>query len=55
MTCEAFVIGSIAGLALTAAVLSFQVLTDRKIAERKRLQKEEKRMKTLAANTVAAK
>ena len=30
MSCEALVIGSIAGLALTAAVLSFQVITDRK-------------------------
>jgi uncharacterized membrane protein YsdA (DUF1294 family) len=35
MTCEAFVIGSVAGLALTATVLSFQVLTDRKAAARK--------------------
>ena len=30
MTCEALVLGSVAGLALTAAVLSFQVITDRK-------------------------
>jgi hypothetical protein len=30
MTCEALVIGSVAGLALTAAILSFQVITDRK-------------------------
>ena len=29
MTCEALVIGSVAGLALTAAILSFQVITDR--------------------------
>ena len=32
MTCEALVIGSVAGLALTAGLLSFQVLTDRKAA-----------------------
>jgi hypothetical protein len=30
MTCEALVIGSVAGLALTAVILSFQVITDRK-------------------------
>ena len=30
MTCEALVIGSVAGLALTAAVLSFQAIIDRK-------------------------
>ena len=35
MTCEALVIGGVAGLALTAAVLSFQVLTDRKAAKEK--------------------
>ena len=34
MTCEALVIGSVAGLALTAGVLSFQVLTDRKAAQK---------------------
>jgi hypothetical protein len=33
MTCEALVIGSVAGLALTAAVLSFQVITDRKTSD----------------------
>jgi hypothetical protein len=33
MTCEALVIGSVAGLALTAAVLSFQVITDRKTSK----------------------
>jgi hypothetical protein len=32
MTCEELVIGSVAGLALTAGLLSFQVLTDRKAA-----------------------
>jgi hypothetical protein len=30
MTCEALVIGSLAGLALTGAVLFLQVLTDKK-------------------------
>jgi hypothetical protein len=30
MTCETLVIGSVAGLALTAAILSFQAITDRK-------------------------
>jgi hypothetical protein len=30
MTCEALVIGSVAGLALTAGLLSFQVSTGRK-------------------------
>ena len=34
MTCEALVIGSVAGLALTAGVLSFQVLVDRKAAQK---------------------
>ena len=34
MTCEALVIGSVAGLALTAGVLSFQVLMDRKAAQK---------------------
>ena len=52
MTCEALLIGSIAGLALTAAVLSFQVLTDRKAPARKtRKLKEEGR---LIADTIAA-
>ena len=53
MTCEALVISSIAGLALTAAVLSFQVLTDRKAAARKtrKLKEEEGR---LIADTIAA-
>ena len=52
MTCEAFVIGSVAGLALTGAVLSFQMLTDRKAAARKtpKLKEEERR---LTANTIA--
>jgi hypothetical protein len=50
MTCEALVIGSIAGLALTAAVLSFQVLTDRKAAARKTLKQE----KVRTIDTIAA-
>jgi hypothetical protein len=33
MTCEALVIGSVAGLALTAAILLFQVITDRKTSK----------------------
>lgn len=33
MTCEELVIGSVAGLALTAGLLSFQVSTDRKAAQ----------------------
>jgi hypothetical protein len=33
MTCEALVIGSVAGLVLTAAILSFQVITDRKTSK----------------------
>jgi hypothetical protein len=33
MTCEALVIGSVAGLALTATILSFQVITDRKTSK----------------------
>jgi hypothetical protein len=52
MSCEALVIGGVAGLALTGAVLSFQVLTDRKAAARKtRKLKEEGR---LTADTIAA-
>jgi hypothetical protein len=39
MTCEALVIGSVAGLALTAGVLSFQVLTDRKAAQKENRKK----------------
>ena len=52
MTCEAFVIGSVAGLALTAAVLSFQVLTDRKAAARKTVKQEKARR--LTVDTIAA-
>jgi hypothetical protein len=52
MACEALVIGSVAGLALTGAVLSFQVLIDRKAAARKTQKlKEEGR---LTADTIAA-
>ena len=52
MTCEAFVIGSVVGLALTVAVLSFQVLTDRKAAERKTLKLKEERRLTADTITV---
>jgi hypothetical protein len=44
MTCEALVIGSVVGLALTAGVLSFQVLIERKAA-----QKEAKRKMTASS------
>jgi predicted small secreted protein len=37
MTCETLVIGSVVGLALTGAVLSFQVLNDRRTAAKKAL------------------
>jgi hypothetical protein len=37
MTCEALVIGSVVGLALTGAVLSFQVLNDRRTDAKKAL------------------
>ncbi len=47
MTCEAIVIGSVVGLAVTAAVLSFQVITDRKS-----LIKEDKRR--LTTDTIPA-
>jgi hypothetical protein len=50
MTCEALVIGSVAGLALTAAVLSFQVITDRKADARNTLKLKEKGR--LIANTI---
>jgi 4-hydroxybenzoate polyprenyltransferase len=51
MTCEALVIGSVAGLALTAAVLSFQVITDRKADARNTRKLKEKGR--LTANTIA--
>jgi 4-hydroxybenzoate polyprenyltransferase len=50
MTCEALVIGSVAGLALTAAVLSFQVITDRKADARNTPKLKEKGR--LTANTI---
>lgn len=49
MTCEALVIGSVAGLALTAGVLSFQVLIDRKAAQK------EGRRKVTASGIVTTK
>jgi hypothetical protein len=52
MTCEAFVIGSVAGLALIAAVFSFQVLTDRKAAARKTTKQE--KVGRLTIDTIAA-
>jgi len=41
MTCEALVIGSLAGLALTGAVLFLQVLTDKKKSVRRKVLREE--------------
>jgi hypothetical protein len=52
MTCEALVIGSAAGLALTAAILSFQVLTDRKTSSRENLKKENTKQSTTGTITV---
>ena len=37
MTCEALLIGSLAGLALTAAILLFQVLNDKRTDTKKAL------------------
>ena len=51
MTCEALVIGSVAGLVLTGAVLFLQVLTDRNAAARKTPKQEVRR---LTADTIAA-
>jgi hypothetical protein len=48
MTCEALVIGSVAGLALTAGVLSFQALADRKAARKQERKK-------IVANSIIAK
>ena len=45
MTCEALVIGSVAGLALTAAILSFQVIIDRKTSK-ENLKKENAKVMT---------
>ena len=52
MTCEALVIGSVAGLALTAAILSFQVLSDRKTSSRESLIKENMKLLTTDTFTV---
>jgi hypothetical protein len=49
MTCEGLVIGSVAGLALTGAVLSFQVLADKKTARKTPKIKEVR----LTADTIA--
>ena len=51
MTCEALVIGSVAGLALTAAILSFQVMTDRKTSK-ENLKKEN--AKVISKDSIAA-
>lgn len=51
MTCEALVIGSVAGLALTAAILSFQVITDRKTTK-ENLNKENE--KVISKDSIAA-
>jgi predicted small secreted protein len=41
MTCEALLIGGIAGLALTAGALAFQSLTsDKKISEKAKIKEE---------------
>jgi hypothetical protein len=45
MTCEALVIGSVAGLAMTAAIFSFQVITDRKTSK-ENLKKENAKVMT---------
>jgi hypothetical protein len=52
MACEALVIGSVAGLALTAAILSFQVLTDRKTSSRESPKKENIKQLTTGTITV---
>jgi hypothetical protein len=41
MTCEALVIGSLAGLALTGTVLFLQVLTDKKKSARRKVLRED--------------
>jgi hypothetical protein len=41
MTCEALVIGSLAGLALTGTVLFLEVLTDKKKSARRKVPQEE--------------
>jgi hypothetical protein len=51
MSCEALVIGSVAGLALTAAILSFQVITDRKNSK-ENLKKEN--AKVMTTDSIAA-
>jgi hypothetical protein len=55
MTCEALVIGSLSGLALTGAVLFLQALTDKKKSEvRKVLQEEETRRRHTITTTTTA-
>ena len=52
MTCEALAIGSVVGLALTGAVLAFQVLNDRRTAAKKALKLKEEGW--LTADSIAA-
>jgi hypothetical protein len=54
MTCEALVIGSLAGLALTGTVLFLQVLTDKKKLARRKVPREEEmgRRYTLTTATI---
>jgi hypothetical protein len=52
MTCEALVIGSVVGLALTGAVLLFQVLADRRTAAKKALKLKEEGRLTAGTITV---
>jgi hypothetical protein len=51
MTCEALVIGSVAGLALTSAILSFQVINDRKTSKEN---PKKENAKVMTARSIAA-
>jgi hypothetical protein len=55
MTCETLVIGGLAGLALTGAVLFLQVLTDKKKSEVRKVLREEEtgRRHTITTTTTA--
>ena len=53
MTCEALVIGSLAGLALTGAALFLQVLTDKKKSTVRKVPREEETGRhTLTTTTI---
>jgi hypothetical protein len=54
MTCEALVIGSLAGLALTGAALFLQVLTDKKKSARRKVLREEETGRRHIITTTAA-